>query len=347
MSYLYEYELGKAADIIARELLGLKANETCIITADTESDIRVVDAVARAAFSAGAKPMVILVASPLGVGKAADAMLPRASLAAALKKTDTWVEFNNKYIYYSATYDDAYEGNLKLRHLCLEGMTSDNVVRCIGRVDFPVLEAFLKKVTKMTQGAKHIRMTTPAGEDVEFDNEPGREIGCEIGYAHTSGSFMQPGQIGWAPALETVNGVIVFDGAINPPIGILKEPVYLQVKNGEIVKFEGGNEAKEYERWLKSFNHPQMLRLAHVCYGFNPGARLSKNNSECERVWGATQWGIGNVGQSLIPGGVFAPSHSDGVCLNTSVWLDGVQIMEKGQVLEPELVALAKKLGKV
>ncbi len=130
---------------------------------------------------------------------------------------------------------------------------------------------------------------------------------------------MQPGQIGWAPALGTVNGVIVFDGAVNPPLGILRERGFLHVEGGEIVRFEGGKEAREYESWLRNFNHPQMLRLAHVCYGFNPGARLSANNSECERVWGVTQWGIGNIGQTLIPGGIFAPSHSDGICINTSV----------------------------
>ena len=42
--FLYQYELGKASDIIARELFKLKPGETFVITADTESDARVVDA---------------------------------------------------------------------------------------------------------------------------------------------------------------------------------------------------------------------------------------------------------------------------------------------------------------
>jgi len=348
MSYYYEYELGKAAKILCEDLFKLKPGETFVITADTECEKRVIDATATAAFACDAKPMVIYTASPLGVGKAADPMLPLESLTAALLKADAWVEFNNKWLLYSTPYDIAMKENKKLRHLCLVGMNVDMMVRNIGRVDYPNLEKFMKLVTKKTLSAKHIRITTPVGTDVEFNNEPGRKPIMELGYADTPGSHMMAGQIGWSPNFESINGTIVFDGSLVPPIvGILKEPVRLTIKKGEIVKIEGGKEATEYEKWLKSFNHPQMLKLAHVCYGFNPGARLTGDILEDERVWGGTEWGLGNVGAILVPGGISGPSHTDGICLNSSVWLDGVQIMDKGQLLDPELKKLAEKLGKV
>lgn len=39
---------------------------------------------------------------------------------------------------------------------------------------------------------------------------------------------------------------------------------------------------------------------------------------------------------------------SDGICLNSSVWLDGKPILIDGEVVGPteEIVALARKLGK-
>lgn len=346
MSMYYEYELGRASKILIEELFKAKAGETFVITADTESDDRVVDATARAVFAAGAKPMVIWVASPLGVGKAADPYLPVEALTAALCKADAWIEYNNEWLLYSTPYDIAVAQNPKLRHMCLVGMNVSMMVRCIGRVDYPTLTKFMRKITDQTLAAKHMRITNPAGTAVEFDNYPGRQPIMEVGYADVPGSHMMAGQIGWSPDLDSINGTIAFDGSLVPPcVGILKEPVCLTIKNGDIVKISGGKEAMEYENWLKSFNHPRMLKLAHICYGFNPGARLTGDILEDERVWGGTEWGVGNVGAILIPGGISAPSHSDGICLSSSVWLDGVQIMDKGVLVDPELKKLTKALG--
>lgn len=347
MPEYYEYELARAAYKLVSEMFKLKEGETFVITADTESDPRVVEATAAAAFAVGAKPMVIWTASPLGVGKAADPMLPVEALTAVLKVADAWVEFNNEWLLYSTPYEIAMKENKKLRHMCLVGMNVDMMVRVIARVDLPALEKFQNKLIELTKAAKHVKMTTPAGGDVEFDNDPNRPIICEVGYADTPGSHMLGGQIGWSPVFESINGVIVFDGSVVPPLGLVKEPVRLHVKEGKIVKVEGGKEAAEYEAWLKSFNDPNMFRIAHVCYGVNPGAKLTGNIVEDERVWGCTEWGIGYVGPMLTGGEpIPAPSHSDGICLDTSVWLDGKQIMDKGRFIEPELAELAKKLGK-
>jgi len=85
--------------------------------------------------------------------------------------------------------------------------------------------------------------------------------------------------------------------------------------------------------------------LAHVSYGFNPGAKLSGDILEDERVWGGTEWGIGSVGPSLLPpDGIPAPSHCDGICLSSSVWLDGKAITQEGEVVDEDLLSMAEKL---
>jgi len=346
MSYYYEYELGKAAKVLCEDLFKLKTGETFVITADTECDKRVVDATARAAFACDAKPMVIYTASPLGRGKATEHMLPLESLTAALLKADAWVEFNNKGLLYTTPCEIVMKENKILRHLCLAGMNVDMMVRVIGRVDYPNLGELMKLFAKKTLSAKHIRITNPSGTDVEFNNEPNRKLLMNLGYADTPGSHFLAGTIAWSPNFDSINGTIVFDGSL-VPLGILKELVRLTIKKGEIVKIEGGKEATEYENWLKSFNHPQMFKLAHMDYGFNPWAKLAGDNIEDERVWGGTVWGIGSVGAALVPGGISGPSHSDGICLNSSIWMDDIQIMDKGQPLDPELKKLAEKLGKV
>lgn len=347
MPQYYEYELAKAAHRLVSEWFKLKPGETFVVSGDTESDPRVVEATAAAAFTIGAKPLVIWNASPRGVGKAADADLPAEAIEALLKCADAWCEFNNEWIFYSTPYANAMEANKKLRHACYVGMNVDMMVRTIARVDVKTLAAYEEKLAEMTKAAKHVKMTTPAGTDIEFDNERKRPITIETGYADTPGSHMLGGQIGWSPVFESIHGTIVFDGSINPPLGLCKSPVKLHVKAGKIQKIEGGQDAEVFDAWLKSFNHPLMRSMAHVCYGCNPGAKLTGNVLEDERVWGASEWGIGYVGQILTGGKpIPAPSHSDGICMNTSVWLDGKQVWDKGQATIPELAKLAKKLGK-
>jgi len=354
MNY-YEFELEKAAKVLTEELFKLKPEETFVITADTMSDPQVVNATARAAFAIGAKPMIVWHATPLDLGKDADLMLPKEALSAVLEKADAWVEFD--HLIYSTPYYEAMRKNKKLRHLCLVRMNTDIMVRCIGRINFPVLTKFMSKITDMTKNATHIRITTPLGQDIEFNNakdergnpDPNQPISNSIGYADIPGSHMLTGQIGWTPDLESINGSIVFDGTVSSGCAskFLKEPIKLIIKSGEIIEVTGSTQAIEFETWLRSFNHPQMLKLAHVCYGFNPGAKLMGNTPEDERVWGCTQWGIGAIGTSLIkPEGITAPSHTDGICLNSTVWLDNTKIMEKGKLMIEELKKLAIKLGK-
>jgi leucyl aminopeptidase (aminopeptidase T) len=343
----FEYELGAAAHKIASELFKLKVGETLVITADTESDRRAVDALATAAFTVGAKPMVVWVPSPLGVGKAADPMLPLAPLTAALKATDAWAEFNDKYLLYSTPFEIAVEENKKLRYMNLSGMNVDMLVRTIGRVDMESLKEFQGKLAGMVKAAKKIRLTSPAGEDVEMDFDPKGPVVNDVGFADTPGPHFLSGQL--TPGYSSsVNGIIVFDGSVVPPIGLVKEPVKLHVRNGRVERIEGGKDALTLDTWLRSFGDPSMFRVAHLSFGSNPGAKLTGNIVEDERVWGSTEWGLGYVGPDLTNDGrpITAASHTDGTCLNTSVWLDEMQIFDKGKLVHRELAGLAKKLGK-
>lgn len=344
---LYEYELGKAADILVKDLFRLRPGEVIAITADTESDFRVVNTVARAAYAADAKPIIILTPAPLGVGKSADPMLPVEALTALLKEVDAWVEFNNKWLLYSTPWDIALRENKKLRYLCLVGMNADMMVHCICRVQYSILKEFLLKVADLNQEAEHILVRTPSGTKVSFENNKSIRIVAETGYADTPGPHFMAGQVGWAPKFDTIEGVIVFDCSLSPPIGLLKEPVTLIVHKGKIEDIKGGREASEFKRWLEGFNDPNMFLMSHDDCGFHPNAKPTGNILEDERIWGCIEWGIGSVIPALLPPeGRLAASHADGICLYSSIWLDNVQMLDKGRVVHPELIELAKKLGK-
>lgn len=342
-----EFELTKAARVLTEELLGLKEGEIFVITADTQSNERVVNATAAAAHAIGAKPMVVWTATPDGPGPMVDGFLPSEAIKAALAKADAWVEFNYMYILYSDICISSFKANKKLRELVLPCMDEEVFVRMFAKTDFDALKNFMEAVTKKTVEAKEVRLTSKTGMDVTFKNVPGWPICCDTGHALTPGIHQLAGQIGWEPDFDSPNGVIVFDGSLVPQIGVVDEPVKVYMENGTIKKIEGGAKAREWDEFLHDFNDPQMFRVSHVCYGFHPTAKLSGFLGEDERVWGCTQWGFGSIGPCpKYPDGKAAKSHTDGVSLNTTVWLDGKKITENGKVVDPELIELAAKLGK-
>ena len=340
---MLQYDLQRAADKLINEMFQLKEGENVVISADTSSSIEVVDAVASSARAAGGRVMVVTFPTPGGVGQAADPDIPVDAFTAAVKVADVWIELNHQWLIYSTPYTIAEKENKKLRYLCMDDFTPEVLMRIIGSVDCKSLKEFQLAAHDMHKKAKKVRATTPAGTDVEFDIDPSYVFTCDYGETNVPGMHMCPGQLNVIPKFGTVNGTIVFDGSITPPFGRkVSEPVKLTVENSKIVKIEGGSDATMFEKWLKDFNDEGMLKMAHMAYGFNPGAQLTGNVVEDERIWGCTEWGIGFVSaEEAPPYGQNAVSHSDGICLSTSVWLDGHQIMKDGKIVDEQLLAIS------
>lgn len=335
-------ELQIAADKLIREIFGVKPGETVTITTDYDSNMAVTRAVADAVQEAGGLPMVIQCPTPRGVGKAADPDLPIEAMTAALCATDVWIEFNHQWLLYSTPFERASEVNRKLRYMCLVDFNEELLIRIVGHVDTPKLQVFMRKVAERTRNARTMHVTTPAGTDVTFEIDPVHYVACDCGDATFPAAHMLTGQINVVPKFGSIEGTIVFDGCVTPPFGRVPDaPVRLTVEHGVITAVTGGRDAETYKAYLRGFDDPGMLKMAHIAYGFNPGAKLTGNIVEDERVWGATEWGIGYVSNvDAPPCGQDAVSHSDGICLNSTVWLDGQCIMREGAIVDKELSAL-------
>ena len=59
-----------------------------------------------------------------------------------------------------------------------------------------------------------------------------------------------------------------------------------------------------------------------------------------EDVW---VFGLLDIGLGITSPG--APTHSDGVVLHTTLWVDGVKLEEEGSNVHPELMGIRKRLG--
>ncbi|CAM3850708.1 aminopeptidase [Parendozoicomonas haliclonae] len=335
----FTHELQKAADTLVKEIMGAKPGESVVITCDTGSDMDVIDATARAAYSCGAKPVIIQTTMTKGNGKAADEELPLEPLIGALSAADIWIEMNTSWLFYSTAYEKSTLANKNMRYINLVETPADAMIRMVGGFDVQKLTPFMKEIAHLTNSGKEVRITTPNGTNVSFNIEPRHLMCCDSGDATVPGIHMMPGQINFVPNWETINGTITFDGTLTPPLGALEAPIHLTVEKGVIKQVTGtSKQASEFRDWLGSFDDPNMFRMAHVCYGLNPGAKLCGNIVEDERVWGCTEWGIGYVHPlDAPPHGIDAKSHCDGICLNSSVWVDGVQVLDTGKVVHPKL----------
>ncbi|MCR5088334.1 MAG: aminopeptidase [Oscillospiraceae bacterium] len=336
-------ELELAAKKLTEEIFAVRPGETVTITTDYDSNMTVTRAVADAVQNAGAHPVIIQCPTPGSVGKAADPDLPVEVLSAALSVTDVWIEFNHQWLLYSTPFERAAAANKKLRYMCLVDFNEDLLIRTVGHVDTPRLQVFMRRVAQLTREAGSMHVMTAAGTDVRFEIDPVHYVACDCGDASFPAVHMLTGQINVVPRFGSIQGVIVFDGCVTPPFArVPDEPIRLTVEDGIITAVDGGEDAAAYEAYLRHFSDPGMLKMAHLSYGFNPGARLTGDIVEDERVWGATEWGIGYVSDvDAPPCGQKAVSHSDGICLRSTVWLDERCIMRDGVVVDPELAALS------
>ena len=348
MAQYLDMELTKSAYKLLNDMIQVKPGESVLVTIDSIGDFRVAEEITKMADALGAKAMLAWHSTPKGYGSLTMEYLPEPLIECA-DKTDVWIELNDQWLLYSPIWDKAVT-NGRTRQVMLGGLGIERIVRNIGLVDMDAQKKFQTKLTELTKAASEVRITNKAGTDVTFNNDPNRPINSEIDYS-TPGAHFLIGQIGWAPIEESINGRISFDGAYSGggdlEFGVLSETISYVVEKGRIVAFEGGKLAKKAEEYFKSLDDPNMYIAAHVCYGCSPNAKLEGCTTEDERIWGSTEWGFGHQGPNYSGGKPrVAKSHVDGISLECSVWLDGELILDNGKYIHPELVELAKKLGK-
>jgi leucyl aminopeptidase (aminopeptidase T) len=330
----YEIELVRAAHKLVTDVRPVEPGQQVLITADTASDARVVRATAGAVHAVGGIPSVFwhpTMPAPM--------QEPPAPLARAVTGADVWIDFAVAYQLYSPAYHAAIDSGCI--YVCLTGMDVDMMVRTIGRVAYAPLQEMATRLYQMSQAAETVRITSPAGTEASVRVDKAGDPFWEPPPAEGGFPQMLGGQSGFQIHRKSFEGVLVFDGALWPPteLGALHTPVRLIMQGGYIKQISGGAEATLFSRWLAGFKHPEAYLMDHACYGFNPGVvRPSGRILEDERVFGCMQFGVGAPDYG-------SPAHTDGVVLNPSLWLDDIQIEEKGRYLHSELVDLCRAMG--
>ena len=342
MSNTYlSFEVTSAALKLVRDFMLVKEGENVVITADTSADFRVVEAVAGAAYSVGANPVIIHYPTS---GKAFEE--PIRPVADAVEHADVWIEL----AYYCSMHTPCFKKALEngARFTCLNGMDVIMLVNTVGRVNYDVLIEFGEYLTDKVHRSNEVIVTDKNGTNLVGYNQ-GRGVKHSGQRATKKGyPVMLGGQVSWCPVEETINGKLIFDSALFPPdtLGLLNSNVELTLEKGVVTKIEGGKDAAIFEKWLNKFNDPNMFRLAHYSIGFNPGVTKPTGRIvEDERLFGCIEMGIGSQGASLMGACWDAAAHTDGIVSKPTILLDGYKLEENGIYVDPEARKFCKALG--
>jgi len=150
----------------------------------------------------------------------------------------------------------------------------------------------------------------------------------------STGIYRNPGEAGnlpsgegyIAPIEDSANGSMIIDGSM-VGIGKLKSPLYIEVKDGQLVKLEG----EDADKIQILFENRNNATIGELGIGTNPTARLTGVILEDEKIYGtvhiafSTNTSFGGVNK--------ANCHLDGVIINPTLYLDDQLVLEDGKVL--------------
>jgi len=328
--------LDHAAAVMVADYMAVKPDETVVITADTETDRDLVDAVLSRVHAAGARGAVVTLPQVPFQGALADPFVSPA-VAAAVANCQVWLDFTFPYLAGSHPHDVAVKEH-GVRYLLGGDLGRDGAVRLFGGVD---LDLYFEASTRFDELiaenlGKEVRITDTSGTDVSFRlGKPGL---TKPRRAEAGGLYVVPGTCAFFPELETVRGEIVLCAVFHEHYTPLREPLRLSV-DGRIRAVSGGTADRvALDRALRRAGGGDYGYVIHFTHGLNPAARFTgRSFIEDARVLGNNAVGFGLPW--WVPGG--GENHPDGVVSRQSIWVDGTQIVRDGLIVAPGPLAAA------
>lgn len=188
-----------------------------------------------------------------------------------------------------------------------------------------------KAISDALTEASSFRIVSPSGTDIS-GSIAGRKARTVLPFATEPGSYAVPPdvEVGLAPVEGTTEGTLVVDAGVLFIADLLKEPIRIEVKNGE-AKSITGKEAYKLRSVLDLCNDQRAYNIAEVALGLNPRARITGIPVETEAALGTAHVALGN--SRGYGGHVDAPGHIDMVISDITLYLDGKKIYERGSLL--------------
>lgn len=313
------------ARILVSTCTQVQKGEQVLVIGDTGT-MSIAEAVVQAATERGSEATLILM--PL---RPADSQEPPPTIAAAMKSADVIFTPVTRSITHTNAMKEAVGGGS--RAIAMSAYTEDLLMSEALKVDFEALAPTCVEVGRRLTAAHRAHLTTPAGTDLVMDLSDRK--------ANSLTCIVRKGEFSPCPNIEanivplegSPQGVIVADGSVPYlGIGILRENIRLNVKDGFIISVEGGEQAKTLKAAWEAQRDPNSYNIAELGIGLNPKARMTGVMLEDEGVYGSVHIGTGT---SINLGGkIKASSHYDLLLWNPTLILDDEPLLVDGKVAE-------------
>jgi aminopeptidase len=317
-------ELHKASVIALRDCMGLQKEETLLIVTD-----EVKREIGLALHEAGkdlCKESVLVEIQSRDI----NGQEPPLLVAEMMQKADVVVCPTEK----SLTHTDARRNAVKLgvRVGTMPGITVDAMARCLS-ADYNRIIALTNHLVDKLQGVSQIRVTSEKGTNITMPVKD-RKIIPSTGVLRNKGESgnLPSGEVYLAPWEDQTNGVIVIDGSM-AGIGVINDPITIEVKNGYAETITGEIEAQKLNQLFEKSGR-EARAVAEFGMGTNYKARLTGMILEDEKVFGTIHIAFGN--NLTMGGNISVNSHLDGLVTQPNVYFDDELIMERGRMMNYE-----------
>ena len=301
--------------------MGLKPDETFLVI--TDEPLRNIGyALWAAGVELGAESMLLEMIPREGHGQD-----PPRAISEMMKMVNVVLCPTTKSLTHTKARREACEAGARVG--TLPGITAEVMSRTLA-ADYYAIAERTKKVCEIMSGGDTVRLTAPRGTDMTM-SIAGRHCISSTGLILNPGDFgnLPSGEAYLAPVEGTANGVFVVDGSF-AGIGVVREPLRLEVKDGYVTNISGGEEARKLRELLEPHGH-DAYNIAELGIGTNDAAEISGILLEDEKVAGTVHIALGN--NASMGGSVVVPVHLDGVIQGPTLKIDDKTIMKDGNLL--------------
>lgn len=318
---MQQLALARGARTLVETCAGVQPGERLLVVTDRGRPFSVAKAIALAGEHAGAI-VTTTIMQPVPTGQE-----PPAAVRAAMLAADVILAPVSGSLFHTDAARAAAEAGARL--LSVTEVTEELLIDGACLADFEAMAPVAERVRQLLSAANTVHVTAPGGTDLTI-SLAGRE-GMKV-----TGMAREPGvRAGWpdieafiAPVEGTAQGVIVID-ASGSNIGLVREPIRMEIRDGRVIEISGGSQAREIERSLRATNHEGSFVIAELGIGLNPAGLVRGHIIEDEGVYGTAHVALGN-NLNFTGGENWAPIHFDYVFRQPTILLDGQPAMTDG-----------------